>query len=157
MSHRAVEVVVALLLMGLGAVVMWDSAKLGASWTPEGPQSGYFPFYVGLLIVLSSAVTFVAYLVTRHPNREPFVERSRFLLVLKVLIPTIVYVAVIDYLGIYVSTALFLAVFMRWLGRFGWPLVIVISLLVPLAFFVMFEKAFLVPLPKGPLEVYLGY
>ena len=73
------------------------------------------------------------------------------------LVPTAIYVALIPWIGIYVASALFIAVFMRWLGQYGWGLVAAISLGVPLVTFVVFEKWFLVPLPKGPIEAYLGY
>jgi hypothetical protein len=56
----------------------------------------------------------------------------------------------------YVSSGLLIAVFMKWLGRYGWPLVLIISIGVPVITFLMFERWFLVPLPKGPLEDWLG-
>ena len=73
------------------------------------------------------------------------------------VIPTAIYVALIPYIGIYVSSALLIALFMKWLGKYSWSVVIGISILVPILTFLMFEIWFLVPLPKGPLEVMLGY
>jgi hypothetical protein len=46
---------------------------------------------------------------------------------------------------------------MRWLGRYGWALVLAISIGVPIVTFVVFERWFLVPLPKGPIEEFLGF
>ena len=66
--------------------------------------------------------------------------------------PTAIYVALIPWLGIYVSSILLIAVFMRWLGRYDWRIVAAVSLGVPLVIFFMFERWFLVPLPKGPIE-----
>jgi len=53
-SLRAAEVVMAGLFLVFGAVVMWDSQRLGAAWGSDGPQAGYFPFYIGLFIVIAS-------------------------------------------------------------------------------------------------------
>jgi hypothetical protein len=76
---------------------------------------------------------------------------------MKVFVPTAIYVALIWLIGIYVASAVFIAVFMRWLGKFKWPLTIIVSLAVPFALFVIFELWFLLPLPKGPVEDLLGY
>jgi hypothetical protein len=73
------------------------------------------------------------------------------------LLPTAIYVALVPWIGIYAASALLIAVFMRWLGQYGWGRVAAISLGVPLVTFVIFEKWFLLPLPKGPIEAYLGF
>jgi len=156
-SNRAMDVVVAVLLMAVGAVVMLASYELGAGWSSTGPESGYFPFYIGLLIVVSSAATVAGSLFTRSPDRAPFVQPDGFRRVLQVLIPSLVFVAAIDYLGIYVAGAGFIAFFMWWLGKYQLAKVLAVSVLVPLAFFFLFEVWFLVPLPKGPVEAFFGY
>ena len=53
----------ALILFVLGTIVVFDSYRLGSKWGSDGPQSGYFPFYIGLLICLASAVTFATMFV----------------------------------------------------------------------------------------------
>ena len=63
----------------------------------------------------------------------------------------------IRYIGIYVAGGLFIAFFMWWLGKYSLPKVVMVGVLVPLALFFMFEVWFLVPLPKGPVESFLGY
>src|SRR5262245_25250844 len=156
-STRTADIVVALILIGVGALVIVDSLRLGIGWAEDGPRSGYFPFYTGLLIVLSSLGTIGLALFGRGTSRGPFVGRGQFRDVLKVLVPTVVYVALIGFVGIYVASALFIGAFMRWLGRFSWPTIIIVSIAVPFALFLMFEIWFLVPLPKGPLEDLLGY
>lgn len=74
-----------------------------------------------------------------------------------VMVPTTIYVALIPWLGIDVASILLIAAFMRWLGRYDWSLVAAISLGVPLVTFLIFERWFLLPLPKGPIEEYLGF
>jgi hypothetical protein len=156
-TYRTMDVVVAAILMTVGAVVMTSSYELGAGWSSTGPDSGYFPFYIGLLILLSSTVTLLATLFSRAPDRAPFVEPRQFQRVLQVLIPSIIFVIAIQYIGIYVAGGLFIACFMWWLGRYPLAKVAIVSVLVPLALFVTFEVWFLVPLPKGPLEAAFGY
>ena len=91
-TYRTMDVVVAAILMAVGAVTMAGSYELGAGWSSSGPDSGYFPFYVGLLIFASSAVTLLVGLLTRSSDRTPFVEREQFKRVLQVLVPSIVFV-----------------------------------------------------------------
>lgn len=156
-STRVMELVVAALFMALAALVMWDSQRIGAAWASDGPEGGYFPFYIGLIMFIASAVTFGTNLVSKTPDRANFVGRSQLVLVLQVLVPTIVFVALVGYLGIYVAGGLFIAFFMWWLGKYPVYKIAPVAALVPLALFVMFEIWFLVPLPKGPLEAALGY
>ncbi|MBA3324655.1 MAG: tripartite tricarboxylate transporter TctB family protein [Rhodobacteraceae bacterium] len=156
-STRTMDVIVAALFMALSVLVMWDSWRIGAGWASDGPEAGYFPFYVALIMFLSSAVTFVTNIVARTRDWSNFVDRSQLKLVLKVLVPTMIYVVLIGYLGIYVASAIFIAFFMAWLGRYPIQKVLPVAVLVPLLLFMMFEVWFLVPLPKGPLEAALGY
>ena len=130
--------------------------RLGARWAEDGPQAGYFPFYVGLLVCLSAAVNFLMALVNRRDAGRDFVELDKLKLVLAVLVPAAVYVAAISWIGIYASSALFIAFFMRWLGKYPWWKVAVVSVGTMVAFFLIFEVWFLVALPKGPLENLLG-
>jgi hypothetical protein len=152
------DVAVAIGFMAIGAVVMWDSRRIGAGWAFDGPQGGYFPFYVGLLIVASSIVNLVLAVRRRvaAPDRE-FVTWGQLLLVSEVLIPSLVYVFVIPWLGIYVSTALFILWFMRRIGRYGVVRIAPVALGVPVLVFLTFEIWFKVPLPKGPVEAWLGF
>lgn len=155
-STRTVDTVVAALLIAVGTVVVWDSHRIGASWAFDGPEAGYFPFYIGLVIVVSSIVNLVLAVLRKGPGGG-FVERGQLLSVLKVLIPAALFVGATGWIGIYVSAAVYIAIFMAWLGRFRPWLIAPVALGVPFALFVLFEIWFLVPLPKGPLEAALGY
>ena len=99
---------------------------------------------------------FVLISAFRHPDAV-FITWSQLAMVSRVAIPLVLYVLAIEFLGIYVASALFMAVFMITLGDFRWWTVLATSLLIPLVFFFVFEIQFLVPLPKGPLEAALGY
>lgn len=156
-TTRTMDVVVAVLFMGVAALVMADSWRVGARWASDGPQAGYFPFYVGLIMFVASLGTLVQNLVTKTPNLTNFVDREQLGSVLKVLVPTVVYVVLIEFIGIYVASMIFIAFFMAWLGKYKWQVILPVAVGVPLVLFVMFEIWFLVPLPKGPVETALGY
>ena len=152
-SHRAVEIGVAAVITLFGIVVIAGSLRVGIGWGPEGPKSGFFPFYIGLLILAASAVN-LAHAI--QGNGKLFAEWVQLRQVLSVLFPTAIYVLVIPYSGIYLASTVLIALFMKWLGRYPWPLTMGIAVGVPLALFFVFEFWFLVPLPKGPLEELLG-
>ena len=159
-STRSMELVVSLVLLGLGALVVYDSHRLGSSWGDGGPEAGYFPFYIGLIICISSAVIFVQALVGRVARSgKVFVEWQPLRQVLAVLLPALVYVAGIQVIGIYVASALYIAGFMMWIGRYGWMKSAAIGLGVSAVSFVTFEVWFQVPLYKGAFNplAFLGY
>ena len=155
-SIRTAELVVAALFIVLGSIVIYDSRRLGANWAADGPQPGYFPFYLGVIICLASAVTFVQAIFMRKERNGSFVDVGPLKAVLSVLVPAAIYVALIGWLGIYVASTIFVAVFMRWLGKYAWWKVAAVSVGNSVVFFLIFERWFLVPLPKGPLEEMLG-
>lgn len=155
-SNRAVEIGVAAVILVFGLVVMVDSYRLGATWGEDGPLPGYFPFYVGLLICISSTMVLLRGIRNRALAEESFVSRGELKKILVVLVPSIIYVGIIAYLGFYVSSVLFIAYFMRSLGKYSWLMVVSVSVGVIVAFFLTFEIWFSVPLPKGPLEAALG-
>ena len=154
-SHRSVEIGVALAMALLALVGIWGSLQAGIGWAAEGPRAGFFPFYVSLIVLGSCAVNIAGVLGTRNDHKL-FATWGQLRQVLAVVIPTTIYVFMVPVLGMYVSSGLLIGVFMRWLGRYSWPLVLLIAIGVPVLTFLMFEKWFLVPLPKGPLEDWLG-
>ncbi len=166
-SNKAMEIVVALLLLGGSAIVITDATRMGFGWQEGvGPAPGYFPFWVAAILGISSLVT-LATTVLKPGDGEVFVSLRPFGRVLAVLLPSFVYVALIGGvsigpvsvpgIGIYVASAIFIGAFMLAIGREGVFKSIAVSVLVPFFLFLMFEKWFLVPLPKGPLEAWLGY
>ena len=153
--QKTAEVAVALLFLAIAAVVMYDSRRLGAKWDFDGPQAGYFPFYIALIMAIASAANLV-FALRRTFKDKTFVEVGQLMLVLKVLVPAAIYVAAIVWTGIYVASTVFIAFFMRWLGKYPWWKVAVVSVSTSVVFFLIFEVWFKVPLPKGPLEAALG-
>ena len=156
-SNRAMELVVSGLFVALSILVMYDNWRIGARWMEDGPQAGYFPFYIGLIMLIASAVTFATNLAATAGGSASFVDRSQLKQVLQVLVPTIIFVILIGFIGIYFAAAIFIAFFMSWLGKYPIYRIVPVAIAVPLFLFVMFEIWFLVPLPKGPIETALGY
>ena len=160
-TTRTWEFIVAVAFLIVGSVVVWDSRRLGAAWGSDGPEAGYFPFYIGVFIVIASVVNLYSAIAAGIKGREPFVYWAQLRMILIVMIPTVVYVALIANpwmsLGIYVASAIFILCFMLVIGRENFFKAAAISVGVPLALFMMFERWFLVPLPKGPLEAWLGF
>jgi putative tricarboxylic transport membrane protein len=155
-TSRSVEIGTALFILVFGLVVVTGSLQAGIGWGAEGPKAGFFPFYVGAIIVIGSAVN-VGLVWLNEPRGRVFADWGQLLKVASVAVPTAFYVALIPFIGIYVASMLLIALFMAWLGHYRWPLVAVIALGMPLVTFVIFEMWFLVPLPKGPVEALLGF
>ena len=154
--YKRVDIVVALIFLAFGAIVAFDSLRLGAKWGEDGPQTGYFPFYVAVIICISSIVNLFKALAIAPEHDKVFVKVGQLKLVLAVLLPSMVYVGLISWLGIYLASTLFVAFFMRWLGKYAWWKVVLLSVGNSVFFFLIFEVWFLIPLPKGPLESALG-
>lgn len=152
---RAAETAVAAVFLMLGAIVVFDSVRLGFGWKEDGPQAGYFPFYIGVIMCTSALINLASALIVLRRANQTFVEVGQLKLVLSVLVPSAVYVGTIGWFGIYVSSAIFVAFFMRWLGKYPWSKVSAVSIGNSVVFFLIFEIWFKLPLPKGPLEAVL--
>lgn len=150
------ELLVALFLMALAVLVITDSLRVGTGWGDDGPRSGYFPFYIGLALLASSAWVSVGAL-RQWAQHEAFAEKSQLRSVWAILWPMTVYVGLITVLGIYVSSIVLIGFFMLRHGKHNVALTAAVAVGVPLVFFVVFERWFLVPLPKGPFEAMLGF
>ncbi len=156
-SRRTMEIVVSAIFLALAVVIMYENWRIGARWGSDGPESGYFPFYIGLIMFGVSAANLALNLVSRSAASGNFVGRSQLKQVLQVLVPTIVFVGLIALLGLYLAAAIFIAFFMGWLGKYPILRIVPVAIAVPVFLFLMFEVWFLVPLPKGPIETALGY
>jgi putative tricarboxylic transport membrane protein len=152
-----VDLVVAALIFALGALVVWESHRLGSSWASDGPQAGYFPFYIGLLTCICSVVVFVQCLLKRGTDRSVFVSAEQFKQVLIILLPSTAYVLGIQLIGIYVPSALFIGLFMKFVGKYSGLRSVLVGAGVAVISFVLFEIWFRIPLPKGPVERLFGY
>jgi hypothetical protein len=152
---RRIEMAVAGGFLLLAAAVVFDSVRIGHGWGSDGPEAGFYPFYVALLLAAAASSIFVR--EWRNGTPRLFVGEVELRRVLSVLLPSTLYVVALLWLGLYVSSALFLTGFMRVQGKYSWSRALPLGLGVPLLMFAAFELGFGLPLPKGPLESWLGY
>jgi putative tricarboxylic transport membrane protein len=152
---RVADLVTASVIMLLGGVVVYDAVRLGIGWGTDGPKSGFFPFWLGVLLLVMCAGLLIQ--AALRAESRPFTTREQLGPVLKVLWPAVAMVVLMQWIGLYVASALYIGFYMRWIGRHSWLAVVGLAVGVPLVAFIIFEKWFLVPMPKGPLEAWLGY
>lgn len=159
-STLAAEIATAASLFLIASLVIYDSVRLGFRWGSDGPGAGYFPFYIGVIIAISSVVNFIHAAFGRSRKRGAlFVEWPALRQVLSVLLPAAVFVAGIQVIGIYIAAALYIGGFMIWLGGYGWLRSALVGSGVAALAFITFEVWFQVPLYKGALDplAFLGY
>jgi hypothetical protein len=152
---RRADIITASLLTLLGFIVLKEAIRLGFRWGPDGPQSGFFPFWLALILV-GHSVAIVVRAIRKHSD-EPFATREQLRSVLTVAAPAAGLVLLTQFLGLYVASALYLGFYVRAVGRHSWVTALGIAIALPVVTFVLFERWFLVPLPKGPVEAWLGY
>jgi putative tricarboxylic transport membrane protein len=156
-STRTVDMVVSLLLLALAALLCFDNWRTGIAWAPDGPQAGYFPFYLGLILAAASLYGLVASLVTGAGTTQTFLTRGQLRRVMQVFIPTLLFCLLTQWLGLYVASFLLIAGFMRIIGRIALWKSMLTAFLFAIIMFVTFDIAFDVIMPKGPLEAAFGY
>lgn len=156
---RRAETAVAALLTLFALGMIREATKLSVGWTGIGPGSGFFPFWLSVGVAVTGVIILTQSL--RAPRRvedsEPFIPQRAWKPLLIVLLPMVTVIALMKWLGIYIGGGLYLAGYMRLVGRFRWPMVVLISVLIPVVLFFIFEKWFLLPLPKGSLLETLLY
>ena len=155
LSRFAVELVVAAGMSTLSVLVIWDNLRIGAGWGNAGPQPGYFPLRIGAAVGLCSLI--VAWQAWRSRSDALFVSWLQLKRVAQVLVPLTVYVGCITFVGIYVASSLFIAAFMLFAGGYALWKGLVLGMAANALMFYVFEIQFKVPLPKGPLESWLGH
>ena len=158
-NNNTVDAVVSAIILLIGVVVVIEARRLGSGWQDDGPGSGYFPFYIGLILCISALGIFYQAMFSKARDTGAFVNRVQLGRVLSVLLPSMVYVLGIMFIGIYVASAIYIGLFMIVLGKYSIPKGVLLGVAVSAFFFVLFEVWFKVPLFKGkfaPLS-FLGY
>jgi hypothetical protein len=156
-SVRTVDILTSLLLIGLALLLGFDNWRTGIAWAPEGPQAGYFPFYLSVILAAASVYGLAGALLARAHATEAFVTRDQLRRVLQVFVPTLLFCLLTQWLGLYLASFLLIAGFMHFIGRIALWKSITTALLFSLAMFITFELAFDVIMPKGPLEAAFGF
>jgi putative tricarboxylic transport membrane protein len=156
-NTRVVEIVVSLLLLGVALLLGFDNWRTGIAWDSTGPQAGYFPFYLSVILGGASIYGLVITLLARGQVSETFVTRAQLRRVMAVFVPTLLFCLATQFLGMYVASFLLIAFFMRLVGKIAWWKSLLTAFLFTAIMFVTFDIAFDVIMPKGPLEAAFGY
>ena len=146
---RVVDVAVSLLLALLAGTLGYDNWRTGIGWDSTGPQAGYFPFYLSVILAGASLYGVAVALLSRKEAAESFVTRAQLRRVMAVFVPTLLFCLVTQFLGI--------SAFMRMVGRIALWKSLLTAFVFTAAMFVTFDIAFDVIMPKGPLEAAFGH
>jgi putative tricarboxylic transport membrane protein len=156
-SNRTVEIVVSLLLLALAFTLGWDNWRTGIGWDSTGPQSGYFPFYLSVILAGASLYGLIAAALSREDALKTFVTRAQLRRVMAVFVPTLLFCLMTQFLGLYVASFLLIAGFMRLVGKIALWKSLLTAFVFTAIMFVTFDIVFDVIMPKGPLEAAFGY
>jgi hypothetical protein len=156
-NSSTVEIVVCLLLLALALVLGHDNWRTGIAWDSTGPEPGYFPFYLSVILGGASLYGLVAAWLKRREASETFVTRAQLRRVMAVFVPTLLFCLATQFLGLYVASFLLIAGFMRVVGKIALWKSLVTAFLFTAIMFVTFDIAFDVIMPKGPLEAVFGH
>ncbi|HSK31269.1 MAG TPA: tripartite tricarboxylate transporter TctB family protein [Candidatus Limnocylindria bacterium] len=153
---RTAEITTSTILLAISALVIYEAFRLGFGWGLEGPQPGFFIFWLGAGLGVCSVITIVRVWFDGPIRWRRFFPTAAWSEVLRVFVPMAGAILLMELLGFYIAAAIYLAFFMRWVGDFSWKMVLLVALLFAVSHYFVFEKWFLVPLPKGLLEAYIG-
>jgi putative tricarboxylic transport membrane protein len=156
-NTKTVDVAASLLLIVLALTLGYDNWRTGIAWDSTGPQAGYFPFYLSVILGGASLYGIVTAFLSRQEAAETFVTRAQLRRVMAVFIPTLLFCLATEFLGLYVASFLLIAAFMRMVGKIALWKSLLTAFLFTAIMFVTFDIAFDVIMPKGPLEAAFGY
>jgi hypothetical protein len=155
-SRRSLGILTSLLTLAFGAVISFGATEFNTGWTERGPEPGYFPFWIGLVIIAGSIGTLVQAIMARNDGAVPAITSGQARRATTFALPMLGFVALTHFLGLYVATIIYLFVVMIWQGGYGLPAAAAVSLGTAVTLYFMFDKWLLVPLAKGPIEAWLG-
>ncbi len=156
---RKADIVTGAILLGIGLLVGLDCVRLGVGWGMEGPRAGFWPFLMAAIMIVGSVIILVQAVRRKGVSKssKPFMPREAIKPVLKCAIPATAMVVLTEFIGLYIAAGLFLAVYMRWIGRHRWVTVLILSIGIPAVSYIVFDKFFLIPMPEGSLKGLLGF
>jgi len=157
-TRRALEIVAALLALAFGGSIVLGALEYNVGWGERGPEPGYFPFWMGVVVIVGAAGALLEAWFSRRPPGLPAVNADQARRIAAFLVPMLGFliVAILFKLGLYVGMVVYLLVVMLWQGSYRFPAAVAVSLGTAIVFFFMFERWLKVPLMKGPLEAWLG-
>jgi hypothetical protein len=157
---RKANLGVAIFLFVLGAIVMYDAVRLGWRWDPGfGPGAGYLPFYLSLGVLICTGIFIVKQVMQLSKigivGDKRLIQEGGLKPILWVLLPSTVMVILVSIIGLHFAAFVFLAFYMRVVGKIGWLECALVSILMPIGLYIVFDRLFLIPLPDGMLGNYI--
>jgi hypothetical protein len=148
---RRADIYVGLFLMVIGLLVLGDAIRLGFGWGISGPEAGFFPFYMGLGIVICTFFIVLRgiRILRKEGAGKSLIKKGGLSQILWVLLPAAGMVLLTELIGLHLATVLYLAFYMGIVGKENWGKVTLLSILIPLVIYIVFDKIFLIPLPEG--------
>jgi hypothetical protein len=156
---RKADIVTAVILLAIGILLDIDSLKLGVGWGMEGPQAGFWPMIMAVGMTVGGVIVLVGALRRKGVSKKtgPFIPPEAIKPVLQCVIPAALMVLFTEYIGLYLAAGIYLAVYMRWIGKHRWVTVLTLSITIPVASYYLFDKVFLIPMPQGSLMGWLPF
>ena len=151
MTTKSADIMVAVILLCLGLVVGVDSFRLGSGWGMEGPKAGFFPIVMAIIAVAGCLVIIRQAMkgTSSVKGGNPFVPAGGMKPVLTVFIPACGMVLLTEVVGLYLAAMIYLVTYIKIVGGYRWRTVLLVSIPIPLVFYWVFEKIFLIPMPAG--------
>jgi putative tricarboxylic transport membrane protein len=148
---RRADIIVALGMMLVGLIAFGDAIRMGFGWGISGPEAGFFPFYMGLGILICTIFIVIKAVKTYRKDGpgKPLIQEGGLVQILWILIPAIGVFLLTELIGLHLATVFYLAFNIRVLGKMSWVKVILLSVLIPSSMYIIFDKVFLIPLPLG--------
>jgi len=148
---KKANLAVALLLIGIAALVIVDAVRLGFRWGDNGPESGFFPFWLGVILTICAAIELRSLLVShrKHVPSRRLMPEGAWKPIAWVLLPAVGMAVTTELVGLHVAAALYLAFYMRATAKVRWSTTLAISIVVPAFLYVLLDKLFMVPMPQG--------
>lgn len=153
---RTAELIAAVSLMGLSLIFMVMATALPIGWDEySGPGGGAFPFWLGFIMLITSALILArewrAFAANRYRDR-PYFSKATWQKVVIVIGALFITIGLMPLAGTYVAVPLFLLFYLRMLGHHGWKVTAPIVILTPFILFFFFEVTLKILLPKGYTE-----
>jgi hypothetical protein len=157
-SRRGLAIITALLALAFGAAIVLGALEYSVGWDERGPEPGYFPFWMGLVVIAGAVGALLEAVFSRSRTAEAAITLDQARRMVAFLLPILGFLilAVALKLGLYAGMIAYLFTVMLWQGGYRLPSTAAVSFGTAVFFFLMFEHWLKVPLMKGPLEAWLG-
>jgi len=124
-----------------------------------GPQAGWFPFWLAVIMLICSLIVLIPKLINAAREGlkdEPLMSVEGFMAIMRALIPMVIYVVTLPWLGFYLGSMLYLIYYIRAVGKHSWTLSLLTGTIFSVSVFLIFEKALKLTLAKGFIEPILN-